>query len=220
MTELSLHFPQSEKNFDLEDDAMTAGRSLKASNLDLRPYFKKGDTSLISKKHFKIIQQKRPDKFFIVDLKSKNGTELNGQPLTKNSPAPLDHGDKIRLAGNDHFLIKVIISNGGTDEMPKPKSGVYFDRSRAQFMVDGRPIPYDRLAPLEKKLLEYLYQNAGKACSNDELIREVWLGAEVQEGAVTGAISKLRKKLKRLSAKGEHYIERVTRRGYKLQKAT
>lgn len=218
MAELSLYFPKSEKNFSLKDDTMIAGRSLKACDLPLRAYFEKGDLSLISRKHFNITAA-RGDKFFIVDLGSQNGTEVNEQLLAKNQPRALRHGDLIRVAGEDHFLIKVTIDDGPT-EIPKPKSGLYFDDLRSQFMVDGQPIPDDYLAPRDKELLQYLYQNAGQVCSDDELIHEVWQGAEVQNNAVTVAIRRLRKKLERLSAGAERYIERVNRQGYKLARSS
>lgn len=224
MTELSLYFPKSEKNFSLKDNIMIAGRSLNVCDLPLRAYFEKGDLSLISRKHFKItfrentFGHKRSEKFFIVDLGSRNGTEVNGLPLAKNKAIALRHGDLIRVAGEDHFLIKVIIDDGLT-HIPKSKSGIYFDDSRAQFIVDGKLIPDNYLAPRDKELLQYLYENVGEVCSDDELINEVWFSAEVQNNAVTVAITRLRKKLKRLSVGAERYIERVYGQGYKLNRS-
>lgn len=221
MAELSLYFPQSNQNFFVEDEIVIAGRSLKTCQLPLRSYFAKGDHSLISRKHFKIMLEQsrsgweRADKFFIVDLDSRNGTQVNGKALRRDRPRALHHGDLIKVAGEDHFLIKVIIDDGPTD-LQDAKSGISFDYERSLFMVDGNPIPDDYLAPRDKELLHYLYQNAGEVCLDDELIRDVWLSAEVQNNAVAVAIKRLRQKLKRLSAGAEDYIERVARQGYRL----
>lgn len=48
----------------------------------------------ISKKHFRIYRQ--GPAYFIEDLRSTNGTYLNGDPLTQ--PQPLGEGDEIVVA--------------------------------------------------------------------------------------------------------------------------
>jgi hypothetical protein len=47
----------------------------------------------IGKDHFKII--KKPDGFYIQDMNTKNGTQLNGEDIGSNSQKPLNSGDKI-----------------------------------------------------------------------------------------------------------------------------
>jgi DNA-binding response OmpR family regulator len=75
------------------------------------------------------------------------------------------------------------------------------------------------LAPRQKELLQYLARNAGRVCSDDELIEKVWLGADVQNNTVAGAIGRRCKKLVRVSSGASDYIERIDGRGYRLKKA-
>jgi pSer/pThr/pTyr-binding forkhead associated (FHA) protein len=47
----------------------------------------------IGKEHFKVI--KKPDGFYIQDINTKNGTQINGEDLTGNDQKLLNSGDEI-----------------------------------------------------------------------------------------------------------------------------
>jgi hypothetical protein len=49
----------------------------------------------IGKNHFRII--KKPDGFYIEDMNTKNGTQLNGKDVEENSQKPLKSGDEILI---------------------------------------------------------------------------------------------------------------------------
>ena len=49
----------------------------------------------IGKNHFRII--KNPDGFYIEDMDTKNGTQLNGKNVEKDSPKLLESGDEILI---------------------------------------------------------------------------------------------------------------------------
>ena len=212
-----LLFDVSKPSYTLRDEEVIAGRLPKRDNLPLAFYFDKGNTLLISKKHFKIYKDKITRNFCIVDLGSTNGTEVNGQSLVKNQPMALDNQDIIRLAGEDDFSITVFIEADTIVNRNAPR--ISFSHTYKQFIVDGKPIPDGHLSPSEKELLEYLYQKAGKACSVDELIQEMRQDESLQDSAITKNISRLREKLELISKGAGDYIETVRGQGYKLQKA-
>ena len=49
----------------------------------------------IGKNHFRIV--KNQDSFYIEDMNTKNGTQLNGKTVEENSPKPLKSGDEILI---------------------------------------------------------------------------------------------------------------------------
>jgi DNA-binding winged helix-turn-helix (wHTH) protein/TolB-like protein/Flp pilus assembly protein TadD len=76
----------------------------------------------------------------------------------------------------------------------------------------------DRSVRLEPRLMDvlvYLAASPGRVVSKDELLRAVWHGAFVEEGALSQAIHSLRKALGD-DARQPHYIQTVPKRGYCL----
>jgi|SRR5712692_5227538 len=67
-------------------------------------------------------------------------------------------------------------------------------------------------------VLHILVENAGHLVTKDELMRQVWPDAFVEEGNLAQAISALRKALgeSHLSYLSHEYIETVPRRGYRF----
>jgi len=61
-----------------------------------------------------------------------------------------------------------------------------------KLIADGREVP---LKALEYKLLYYLYTNRGKVVSKDDLLREVWENAYLNEGTIAVHIRHLREKI-------------------------
>ena len=58
---------------------------------------------MISRMHCKIIRQ--GEQYAVVDLKSANGTYLNGIRLQANQATPIKNGDVIRLANSDFRVV-------------------------------------------------------------------------------------------------------------------
>ncbi len=67
------------------------------------------------------------------------------------------------------------------------------------------------LRPRLFDLLAVLVENHGRMLDKDELLASVWSDTEVEENNLTVSVSALRKALS-----DEHYIENVTRRGYRF----
>lgn len=227
--QLALYFPQSSETISLkEKGTIVAGRGKKESTLLLtqKKYFSEGHTKCISRKHFKINQ--KGGYFFIEDLDSKGGTEVNGNRLQPGIGVVLHLGDKIRLAQDDNFLIEVIDDDDEDSvtvypprERPKPpkpperpKQGIFFEKQNEVFFVDGQPIHY--LSQTQESLLTYLYKNIERTSSYGELREHVWFGI-VERNTINKMTNQLRQILNKVSpAAGERYIKTIRGYGYKL----
>lgn len=75
---------------------------------------------------------------------------------------------------------------------------------------DDRMVP---LAPKAASTLLLLVENAGKTLDKDDLLKEVWPDAFVEEGSLTRTISLLRKAL---GETDQEYIVTVSKRGYRF----
>jgi len=87
-----------------------------------------------------------------------------------------------------------------------------FDPEERLLLHDGRPVP---VAPKMVETLSLLVRNAGHLVDKDELIRQVWPDAFVEEGNLNKNISVLRKTLGQWDG-GREYIETVPKRGYRF----
>jgi len=77
---------------------------------------------------------------------------------------------------------------------------------------DGDPVP---LTPKAFQTLLMLVQNSGRTVGKEELLREVWSGAFVEEGNLTVTIFMLRKALGE-DKNGQKFIKTIPRRGYRF----
>src|SRR5438552_478221 len=77
---------------------------------------------------------------------------------------------------------------------------------------DGQPLP---LKPKVFDLLVVLVENRGRVVCKDELMKQVWAGAFVEEGNLAVSIVKLRQALGEAHNE-RRYIETVPRRGYRF----
>src|SRR5262245_4486163 len=91
----------------------------------------------------------------------------------------------------------------------------------ADYEIDERLLELrksGRVVDLARKpflLLLYLVKNADRVVTRDEILREVWNGAHVAEGALRTAMSELRRALE---DSGHHskWIQTLTGRGYRF----
>jgi len=80
---------------------------------------------------------------------------------------------------------------------------------------DGEPVPLQR-RPFD--LLLYLVAERGRIVSRDELLREVWGGVTVAEGAVSTAVYELRSALGDLERRSsKRWVETVRGRGFRYR---
>jgi DNA-binding winged helix-turn-helix (wHTH) protein len=210
--QLALHFPQSDEQVLIEGEII-AGVSKKNCNLFLRDHLI-GRLTTISRKHFKIYQTE--EDLVIEDLGGKNGTEVNGEPLLPREKRIIHEKDVIRLAKNNNFKIRVV-PYGTTviedDEIETAKLGVYFDKEKSLFYVDGEPI--HRLTPILYDLLKYLYDNKEEPCSHYDIIQNVRHGIAGAD-LIRSMVARLRRELEKTSLGARGYIKTIPRYGYKL----
>ena len=82
-----------------------------------------------------------------------------------------------------------------------------------KIIADGREIT---LKALEYKLLYYLYTNRGKVVSKDDLLRDVWEDAYINEGTIAVHIRHLREKTE-ADPKEPQLIKTVWGVGYMME---
>ncbi|MDM8519416.1 LuxR C-terminal-related transcriptional regulator [Anaerolineales bacterium HSG6] len=108
---LELHFPSTGRIYQIVPRAnqeIIAGRA-ETCHICL-VYFFAQPVTIISSRHFKLYY--RPDRgFFIMDVHSRNGTWLNGEPLQPDEGRYIRHGDLITLTSKQQFVIEVRLND-------------------------------------------------------------------------------------------------------------
>ncbi len=227
-----LAFYFAELHTSLELDArrrMVFGIS-ESCDVDLRRYLPAQAIRTISRRHFEITFIPL-EGYLITDLCSLNGTRVNGQLLRPGEPRFLRNGDTVMLAENPNFVLTLVEDPSTATELLAPADGREFDMNlntgpvpgqlylaeNDHFVLDSTHIPRQHLTVLEEKLLRYLYEQAGRVCTYDELVRNVWGYArydEVLDNTVAKTTSNLRKKLDEISpGAGVRHIRTVRGRG-------
>ena len=111
-----------------------------------------------------------------------------------------------------HLQVKARIDaarQGGGQKTRYEHHGIVLDTNTKKVTVDGARA---ELTPKQYGILEVLMANAGKACSRDTIIAQVWHDTyyDVETRMVDNQISQLRKKL---GEKGYRYITTVPGKG-------
>ena len=226
---LALHFFVLDVTVELNARRRTVLGASETCDLDLRRYLPAQAIRTISRRHCEIafIQG---EGYLIADLNSLNGTRVNNQPLQPGSPRFLRDGDTVLLAGNPDFLLGVVEDEchteplapvGKTSLAPTPDlelaTGQLYLAADGHFVLDHIRVAHQHLTALEEKLLLYLYERAGRVCTYDELVRDVWCYAkydDVQDNTVAKTVSNLRKKLDDISpGAGMRHVRTVHGRG-------
>jgi len=228
LNRLALHFPELDAAVELDPRRRTVLGVSETCEVDLRRYLPAQAIRTISRRHCEIAFI--PDEgYAIVDLNSLNGTRVNGQPLQPGEPRFLRDGDTVMLAENPCFLLHVVsddscqtellVSQGRIDCEPTLGlvTGQLYLAEDGHFVLDDTRIAHQHLTALEEKLLHYLYERAGRVCTYDELVRDVWSYAkydDVQDNTVAKTVSNLRKKLDDISpGAGMRHVRTVHGRG-------
>src|SRR5947199_9796947 len=86
------------------------------------------------------------------------------------------------------------------------------DTAERILLRDGHPVS---LTPKAYEVLLALVRRAGHIVPKDELMRDIWADAFVEEGNLTHHIFTLRKALGE-GSNGREYIETIPRRGYRF----
>ena len=156
-----------------------------------------------------------PEGMIFEDLGSKNGTHLNGTPLT--APVVLQDGDILSIAMAQQFMFLVSDATTPlTDSTPLTGRLMMDLRSRRVWVNQQQVVP--PLSAQQFKLLWLLYKNNGEVVSRPELVAEVWGGenaAGVSDQALDALIRRLRERIAELDP-SHKYINTVRGHGIRL----
>ena len=167
----------------------------------------------ISRVHMRIVRGE--EGYTIEDLLSKNGTHLNGVPLT--DAVPLRDGDEIQIA----LAVKMRFV-GSEATLPLDTTGLIpsnmqLDTHTRQVSVNGHLLD-PPLSLKQYRLLELLYSLGGGVSTRDEVIDAVWLEDEqdgVSEQALDAVVRRLRDRLSELEP-DHQYIVTVRGHGFRF----
>jgi len=158
--------------------------------------------------------------YVLTDLKSKNGTFINGHRIEE--PVTLQDGDVIKIALIQDFLV---ISSDATIPMSEElarsydRTGRLFIDTKAHrvWIADQEIIP--PLSVPQYKLLECLYENQGSVVKREKVIDSVWGSNQapgVTEQAVDALIRRTRERLSIIDQTQE-YISTIRGIGFRLE---
>ena len=174
------------------------------------------DNPYISRQHAQIRRLK--GQYLIRDLKSKNGTFINGSKLG-TSERRLRNGDRIELAKGQVTLrfqgwgttvtLPAIGKSGGND--------LEVDARARDVFLQGKKVA----PPLSRKefdVLHLLYQKRGEACNKDSIAQSGWperQGGDVGDQEIEQCVRRLRLRIEP-DPSTPQYLITVRGFGYKL----
>lgn len=168
----------------------------------------------VSRQHARL--SLRENAVFLEDLKSKNGTYLNGQLLA--APTQLRESDEIRVAFAQTFLFLSSDATLPLSELPDEYLKLFtlkVDADARRVWVRGTEIS-PPLSSQQFSLLNALFIKNGEVVSREELIQAVW-GDEtpwVTEQALDALVRRLRERINQIDPDYDYV---VTVRGHGLR---
>ena len=176
----------------------------------------------ISRQHVKIMLE--GGACVIEDMRSKNGTWVNGYRLT--GMRQLEDGDEIRIAKDIRLRF---VGSGATapsttrvlpDVIPSgAMTGLRMrlDPESRQVVIRDEPVDPPLSLP-QYRLLEILFASQGGVCSRNDVIDAVWpdaMGMGVSEQAIDALVRRLRDRLSEIDSEHQ-YIVTVRGHGFRL----
>lgn len=176
------------------------------------------DDRQVSRRHAEITQT--VEGYTIRDLGSKNGTFLNGEPVSQQSRL-IRNGDEIGIAlcaklsfVEDEATAPIVLDY-------KQKPSIKMDMAAKRVWVMDREIS-PPLSLAQYNLLELLYKNAGNVISRDQVVAVVWSEEEaegVSEQAIDALARRLRERIAEIDPENK-YVETVRGHGFRLNLAS
>ena len=205
-------------------EAVNIGRSSKDPNTPSTDIKIAGD-DYISRNQAKICYSVEDNCFMLSDTGSKNGTFLNGELIEQNKPYKLTDYDMISFAkvgGQTRISLRFrrteqTLPSWLVKDVRKSmeKGGLYIHISSRRVLVDNCEVV---LTGKEFKVLEYLYNNRGNACTTDDISWEIWGKEGANDELVAKYISLLRRKLEKDPSNPSYIITVPGRQGcYRLE---
>ncbi len=184
------------KTFSLAERSTIIGRSnsVPAPDVGLSDRY-------VSRRHIEILFE--GGRYGVRDLGSTNGTSLDGGKLETDRTYPMLHDALIGLgigSGAPRILLRFRETpTESTTRIDVPDTGVFswlsMDNDAREVRVDGHLVV---LARKEFDLIRYMFARAGKICSRDELVANVWPKDDpggVADAAIDQLIHRLRLKI-------------------------
>lgn len=202
--------------FNVGQEAVVIGRPAVGNDPDIPLH-----DDYVSRRHAEISY--RDGCFVLRDLGSRNNTRVDGVSVEPGEFHPLKDNSIIEIAivGRPRVVLRFKASDDTapgtkpTIDVAKLVDWIKLDMDSKEAWVDGKLL---RLSRKEYTLLSMLYQKAGKVCSKDEIIAQVWPEARdpgaVSDAAVEQLVRRLRTKIERdpsrpsriISKKGFGYV--------------
>ncbi len=176
----------------------------------------------ISRQHVKIMME--GGACVIEDMRSKNGTWVNGYRLT--GMRQLEDGDEIRIAKDIRLRF---VGSGATapsttrvlpDVIPSgAMTGLRLrlDPESREVVIRGETVDPPLSLP-QYRLLEILFVSQGGVCSRNDVMDAVWpdaMGLGVSEQAIDALVRRLRDRLAEMDSEHQ-YIVTVRGHGFRL----
>jgi DNA-binding response OmpR family regulator len=149
------------------------------------------------------------------DLGSKNGTHLNGNPLT--APVVLQDGDLVSVAMAQQFLFLTSDATMPLLEGSGQAGRLLMDQKSRRVWVNQQQL-VPPLSAQQFKLLWLLYESHGQVVSRPDLVATVWgddQAAGVSDQALDALIRRLRDRIAALDPTHQ-YIDTVRGHGIRL----
>lgn len=168
----------------------------------------------VSRCHAQI--ERTGDGYVLRDLRSKNGTYVNGEEV-RDDPVPLKDGDEIQIA------LCVRMGFVGADatlplDLTGIEMGLQVDRAGRRVFVAGREVA-PPLSVAQYSLLDLLLTREGQVVTRDEIVTTVWADEDavgVSEQAIDALVRRLRERLADVDP--DHtYIVTVRGHGFRFE---
>ena len=169
----------------------------------------------VSRHHAQI--RRLDNQYVLEDLGSRNGTYVNGRQVIE--PHILQDGDEIQIAlcvrlgfVGAEATAPLVFERG-------KRPGLYLDKERHVVLIGGRELD-PPLSLAQYRLLELLYDRAGRVCGRDEIVEAVWPEASeegVSDQAIDALVRRLRERMDEVDP-GHQHIVTVRGHGFRLDR--